>query len=331
MIYRKMRASRPPPLFELQLKAGFARLAAETSVALPPPPLMARLHDYVESLLLAENLPPKTHYIAMFLDRFSQLVALSQTGKPIIYKKHHTMSLLFDVFALQSEMSIECPDDLILGYTQSMMGFLLFKSDPKKIGMIGLGGGSLAKFCYRYLPGASIAVAEIDPHVIALRNHFRIPEDDARLKVHCMDGTDFVRQAENRFDVLMIDGFDKNGQPPQLCSQRFYDDCYQALLPDGLMVVNLLGDVVETEINIDRIRCSFTGAVIVIDALDSLNKIAFACKGNGLNLDAGALQSRIPQLESQHPVMLRLTAQSILSERRVMALPQLPSPQEEPV
>ena len=32
-----------------------------------------------------------------------------------------------------------------------MMGFLLFKPQPRSIGMIGLGGGSLAKFCYRYL------------------------------------------------------------------------------------------------------------------------------------------------------------------------------------
>jgi hypothetical protein len=54
------------------------------------------------------------------------------------------------------------------------------------------------------------------------------------------------------------------------------------------------------------------------------SQCAFACKGNGLNLDADALKCRIPQLESLHPVMLRLTAQSILSERRVMALPQLP-------
>src|SRR4051812_41843032 len=111
MIYRKMRASRPPPLFELQLRAGFARLAAETSVPLLPAPLMARLRDYVASLLLAENLPPTAYYIAMFLDKFSQMVAMSQTGKPILYKKRHTMSLLFDVSALQSEMRMESPDD----------------------------------------------------------------------------------------------------------------------------------------------------------------------------------------------------------------------------
>ena len=37
----------------------------------------------------------------------------------------------------------------------------------------------------------------------------------------------------------IVDGFDITGQPEQLCSQRFYDDCYNALTPDGVMVVNL--------------------------------------------------------------------------------------------
>lgn len=308
-------------MFELRLKTSLARIAASSPVPLPPRNLMSRLRDYLESMLLAENLPPTTFYIAMLLESFSQLAHLSQKGKPFIYKKRHSLSLLFDVFAVQSEMSIDAPDDLVLGYTQTMMGFLLFKSDPKEIGMIGLGGGSLAKFCYRYLPDVTISVAEIDPRVIALRDHFRIPKEDARMAIHCVDGADFVRQADNRFDVLMLDGFDKSGQPPQLCSPQFYDDCYRALTADGILVANLLGDVAETHIYLDRLRTAFNDAVVVIDALDSLNKIAFACKGDMLNLDDGALKRRIGQLELTHPVMLSLTAQSLLLARRAAALP----------
>lgn len=329
MYYRKVRTSRPPPLFEMRVTAGMTQLAATESVALPPPHLMPRLRDYIESLLLAENHSPTTANIARLLNSFSQLVALSQTGKPFIYKKRDTISLLFDVSALQSEMCMESPDDLVLGYTQSMMGFLLFNPEPKKIGMIGLGGGSLAKFCYRYVPHASIAVAEIDPHVIALRKHFRIPEDDERLQVRCMDGAEFLRQVENQFDVVMVDGFDKSGQPAQLCSQRFYDDCHHALMPDGIMVVNLLGDVAETDIYIDRIRVAFDDEVIVIDALDSLNKIVFACKGKLLNLPGNILKSRIQELESLPRMTLSLTVQNILLQRQSMLQPKHSLQQED--
>lgn len=319
MQYRKIRVMRSPPMVELRVKRCLARLIGANAVEMPPKRLMPSLRDYVESLLLAEHLPPTPRHIKMLIEEFSRLVAQANAGKPVIYKKRNTLSLMFDVCALQSEMRIENPDDLVLGYTQSMMGFLLFKPDPQSIGMVGLGGGSLAKFCYRYLPRASVEVAEIDPQVIALRSHFCIPNDDERFSVRCMDGADFVRESDGKFDVLMVDGFDKSGQPPQLCSQRFYDDCYQALKPDGILVVNLLADIVETDAYIERMHRSFNDAVIEIDALDSLNKILFCCKGNAWKLDQAALKRRVRQLDMLHPMVVSLTAQNILVKRRAAA------------
>jgi spermidine synthase len=51
--------------------------------------------------------------------------------------------------------------------------------------------------------------------------------------------------------AAIVDGFDINGQPPELCSQGFYDECYRSLTPSGLMVVNLCGW--EGDVNISRI------------------------------------------------------------------------------
>lgn len=252
-------------------------------------------------------------------DDFSQAVALSRAGKPVLYKNRNRLSLVFDVCALQSAMNIANPDDLVLGYTQTMMGVLLFKPEPRKIGMVGLGGGSLAKFCYRFLPQASIEVAEIDTQVIALRHAFHIPDDDERLSVRHMDGADFVRSADQRFDVLMVDGFDKGGQPPQLCSRHFYADCYASLAQEGIMVVNLLADHPETEMYLDRIRVAFHGDVIVVDALDAPNKVVFACRGEALNADDAALRRRLRQLELLYPAAVGLTAQNVLLARQPRA------------
>ena len=52
----------------------------------------------------------------------------------------------------------------------------------------------------------------------------------------------------------MVDGFDKFGQSPQLCSQQFYDDCFTALTPEGVLVLNLLGSVADTRTYLDRLR-----------------------------------------------------------------------------
>jgi spermidine synthase len=62
--------------------------------------------------------------------------------------------------------------------------------------------------------------------------------------------------------VLFVDGFDNKGQPPQLCSQQFYSDCYRSLTPQGLLVVNL-GD--GGSVLISRIRRSFRNDVVVAD------------------------------------------------------------------
>src|SRR5690349_19156938 len=92
--------------------------------------------------------------------------------EPFVYRTEETLSLHFDISVIQSEMRCDAPHELVLAYTQTMMGFLLFNPHPRKIFMIGLGGGSLPKYCYANLPETSIVVAEINPRVIALRRTF---------------------------------------------------------------------------------------------------------------------------------------------------------------
>jgi len=175
-------------------------------------------------------------------------------------------------------MQIDRPNDLMLAYTRLMMGFLLFTPKPRHIAMIGLGGGSLAKFCYRHLPDTRIQVLEINPYVIALRNEFEVPRDDHRFNVRKEDAADYVRTAPYRFDVIMADGFDANGVPSNLCSQSFYDNCYEKLEPSGVLVANLHSGHEHFPKHLGRIERSFAGHVIAVDDLECNNVIAFACK-----------------------------------------------------
>ena len=103
--------------------------------------------------------------------------------KPVVYESLTSKSLFFSAQDVQSRMHILRPDELQFEYTKIMMGFLLHNPKPLSIAMIGLGGGSLAKFCYRHLPRTDIVVVEINPHVLALRDAFAIPPDDHRFSV----------------------------------------------------------------------------------------------------------------------------------------------------
>ncbi len=199
-----------------------------------------------------------------------------QFVKPYVYETLDTRAMHFSISEIQSRMQVQRPDALDLAYTRTMMAFLLFVPRPETLAMIGLGGGSLAKFCHRQLPDTRIEVVEINPHVIALREQFQVPADGARFRVRRGDGADFVRHTGDRLDVLLVDGFDHEGQPPALCSQGFYDDCRTALRADGLLVVNLHTAHPEFPRHVARLERAFDGEVLFVGDKDCSNTVAFA-------------------------------------------------------
>ena len=214
-----------------------------------------------------------------------------QHGVPFISEENNSKSLHFSKDQMQSKMRNSQPDALELDYTKTMMGFLRVVRQPRHIAMIGLGGGSLAKYCYRKLPETQITVIEINPHVIALRKEFLVPDDDARFKVIETDGADFVRDAEPEFDVLLVDGYDLAGQPPQLGSAQFYENCYALLTSPGVMAVNLHGFHPLYGLLIDRINRCFESNTAEIAANKDGNVIVFA--GKNTPVSAHALRGNV--------------------------------------
>jgi spermidine synthase len=241
--------------------------------------------------------------------KFGQLLAWTsnpqaddRSGKPYVIERDGMLALQFDPLCLQSEMNIGDPDQLVFSYTRAMMSFLLFTPAPQNIAMIGLGGGSLAKYCYRYLPQAKITVVEINHEVIALRNEFAIPADDARFRVVLGDGAVFVKERQQSFDVLLVDGFDAEGLPDELSSQDFYDDCFAALADDGIMVANLWGSSNGYQIFVSRIQSSFSDRVVVLNSDDSTNKIVLATKNSGSSLSQNTMRRHVKVLSRSHPL-----------------------------
>jgi len=203
--------------------------------------------------------------------------------RPRVYQDGDSVTMQFQIGEIQSEMLVSDPNFLVLSYTRTMMAFLLFRQAPERIAMIGLGGGSMPKWCYQQLPATDITVIEISPMVISQREQFYIPADDERFRVICGDGADYVAATEDSPEVLLVDGFDIHGQPPQLCSLEFYEDCYRALASDGVMVVNLCshGD----QQSIDQIRRAFDDRVFVAVPEYGENKVVFAVKGRRLQIE----------------------------------------------
>ena len=208
---------------------------------------------------------------------------------PSLFELGDLRALLFTPSMTQSAMRVSDPSELLLNYTRVMMGFLLLHPAPRRIEMIGLGGGSLAKYCYRHLPDADITVVEIDPRVIALRDRFQIPRDDARFRVVQADGADFVRHERSHPDVILVDGFSRRGQARRLDESEFYRNCRDRLGDEGVLVVNLCSNVFARRIAKTRLRRTFGNEIAVVPIEGEQNRIVFASKSGSVP-DAGQLQ-----------------------------------------
>ncbi|KWF80951.1 spermidine synthase [Burkholderia diffusa] len=200
-------------------------------------------------------------------------------GRPYVLETHHAISLHFDHQATQSFMSLRTPDKLALGYTRTMMGCLLLHPAAGHMCMIGLGGGSLAKYCYRHLPGVTIDAVEINPEVIALRDTFRIPADDTRFKVICADGAEYVTCEGVHTDVILLDAFVAEGMPSRCADIAFFTACRERLSGSGVLAINLADDDPSLPAYIERLGCVFGPSYAIVRCDDDSNFVAFAWKG----------------------------------------------------
>ncbi len=234
---------------------------------------------------------------------------------PQVVEDDDHLVLCFDDAQVQSRVSRSDPDHLVLAYTRVMMGFLLFVPRPERIAMIGLGGGALARCCRRVVPDADFTAVEIAPEVVALREVFGVPPDGPRFRIVLGDGAAYVDTPAEPLDVLLVDGFDRGGQPAALCSAIFYERCRARLREGGVLVVNLTADATGYGSYVRRVRDAFGGDLVVVETDDQANKLVFAGTGGGFPPAPEVLLARARALETAG-IGLVETADKVLRARR---------------
>jgi spermidine synthase len=233
------------------------------------------------------------------VDEVRRRLMTGQLAQPYILETSSHRSLHFSHSNVQSVMSLDEPDALITAYTRKMMAFLLFNPAPKRITMVGLGGGSLAKFCHRHLQEAQITVVEIDPRVVALREEFRIPADDGRLRIVCEDGAHYISQRTEAIDVLLVDAFDPIGVAPTLAASDFYVQAAKRLSPRGVMVMNFSGAPSRYVAHIERIGTAFGGSTLLVPVIADDNLLLFAFRKRMPLPTTARYESRAQRLQSR--------------------------------
>jgi len=131
-------------------------------------------------------------------------------------------------------------EHLELAYTRYALAGLALCDSPRRILVVGLGGGTLPRFLHWYYPEAMIDAVEIDPEVADVAKRYFGFRADPRMRVHIGDGRTFVESIRRpSYDVIFLDAYGPDSVPPHLSTQEFLQSVRHALLPGGVAVANV--------------------------------------------------------------------------------------------
>ena len=118
---------------------------------------------------------------------------------------------------------------------------ILAHGAAKCVLIIGGGDGGMAREVLRHKTVEHVTMVEIDAGVVDFSKKF-LPTisngafDDPRLELVIADGAAFVRETEQRYDVMIVDSTDPIGPGEVLFTDTFYDHAHALLNEDGIIV-----------------------------------------------------------------------------------------------
>jgi len=215
-------------------------------------------------------------------------------------------SLHFGSSARQSSIALRNPDALELPYIRAMMSWILFNELVKNVLIIGLGGGSLARYLLFHFPECQLRAIEYRADVVKIaRSHFGLPLD-SRLKVIVGDGGQYLKQQslayENQYDLILIDAFDVDGLADSIASIAFFDACKVLLNSEGILSINLWESQAIYGTCISWLERVFDDKVLMLPVRNRGNMIGFAFNQATPRFDLKAMKTRAVELEQQYQI-----------------------------
>ena len=242
------------------------------------------MNDYKGDLLLS-NLAAIHHQINWLKQQPDGIIFQQNSGDNCIaVKKIKSVLLLLladreslSTNVAQSILDLDNPLNLIFPYARATLLALVWKNQPKKIYIIGFGGGSIPRFFHHYFADAIVECADIDQTVVEVAHKFFGIQFDDRLKVAIQDGREYLAQQNSpvKNDIIIVDaGFGSGYMPYRLVTQEFYQLCKTRLSTAGVLVVHLFH---KEEFNAAAVKTLQTVfAQVYICNLETGNSIAIA-------------------------------------------------------
>lgn len=227
---------------------------------------------------------------------------ISDEGVIEITQEQQQRSLYLGSDAKQSSMDLTQPHRLVLSYTRAMMSCLLFCPAPHTILLLGLGGGSLARFLRHHFPGCVIDAVELRADVVRLAHaYFTLPEPP-NLEIFVAEAQAFLNRRQGRFeryDLIQVDAFNHDGVAETVKTEAFINACRKRLKQEGVFTINLWDQAPdEVRRTSDIIEQAFGNNILRLPVIDKGNLIIHAAPDKDTLQLASACKSTARRLEA---------------------------------
>lgn len=130
---------------------------------------------------------------------------------------------------------------LVFEYAQGVLAGLAHNPTPKRVLILGLGGGTLSNTIHQLSPTSEIIAVDIDPIVVKLAKRYFDYQENDQVKTQIKDGRVYVKRAllnKEKFDWIILDAFNGDYIPEHLMTKEFLQEVKDLLADNGLVSAN---------------------------------------------------------------------------------------------
>ncbi len=130
---------------------------------------------------------------------------------------------------------------LVFPYTKMMLASLYLSPNPKRVLVVGLGGGTLPDALLRIYPDIEMDVVEVDAAVIRVAQKYFDFRPGPNVHIFEEDGRVFVKRAGRKgakYDLVLLDAFDHEYIPEHMLTREFLQEVKTVMQPDGVLAAN---------------------------------------------------------------------------------------------
>ena len=117
--------------------------------------------------------------------------------------------------------------------------FTLRDDPPRKVAMLGVAGGTVARAYAKYFPDTVIDAVEIDGELFEIGRRWFGLGDRPQLRLHTEDARPFLRRTGERYDFIFLDTYRQPYIPFYLATKEFFELARDRLAPGGAVIINV--------------------------------------------------------------------------------------------